>query len=603
MSREHTNKLKQKVRLIPDLPGVYLMKNGRGKVLYVGKAKSLSGRVRDYFQSTLGAKTRSLMNSVESIDYIATDNEVDALVLECNLIKEYRPRYNIRLKDDKSYPFIKLTLNESFPRLLLVRRVENDGADYFGPYTDVRAVRRTLMFIGSIFPLRKCTGKRFSTKRKSECLNYHLKHCLAPCTGRVCEKEYGEIVEQVRLFLKGRNDELYRSLRDRMKRLAAEKRYEEAALVRDHIETFDKIAQRRLVVSPGGGDEDFIAIAREKNRSCGVVMKIREGKVLGSEAFIIPANATVDDKRVFSAFFKLYYHSASDVPRHIYAQISPYDVELHEKWLTEKSGHRVTISMPKRGKKKKLVGLANKNASIKIMSMTQSSPKSPYILRKVKETLGMTSTPLRIEAYDISNIHGAEAVGSMVTFYNGRPLKKGYRHFKIREVAGINDFAMLEEVLKRRLGHLREGRERHPDLILVDGGRGQLTSARKAVDDSEMGNIPIIGLAKRNEEIYLEDRKDVLKLQRRNDVLRFLQSVRDEAHRFAIEYHRKLRRKKVACSELDNIPGIGEKRKILLLVEFGSIEGLKTASIEDIASVPGIGEKIAQEISKHLHKR
>lgn len=604
MSSTQSNKLKIDLKRIPDSPGVYLMKNGKGRIVYVGKAKKLSGRVRSYLQAgnSLDAKTRALMESVDEVDYIATGNEVEALVLECNLIKEYRPRYNIRLKDDKRYPFIKLTLNEEFPRLVMVRRIENDGAEYFGPYTDAGAVRRTLGLMSSILPLRRCKRGKMPAGKKRECLNFHIKRCLGPCTGRVEKREYDEIVRQVKLFLKGKNSELNIALRKRMKRLAGEKRYEEAAVVRNQIESLEKIAERQLAISPSGNDEDIVALAREGNKSCGVVMKIREGKILGSETFIVPSRADDEDKRIFTAFFELYYHSATDIPPRIFTQMELHHPDLLRLWLAEKTNRRVTVSVPRKGDKKKLVELASKNASLRVLSEIRSGSKSLALLIEAKKILGLPSTPKRIEAYDISNIQGTDAVGSMVTFENGNPLKSGYRHFKIRRVDGIDDFAMLEEVLRRRLEHLKEGRGKHPDLILVDGGIGQLSSARKAMEETGITGIQLIGLAKKHEEIHREGKRGVLVLPRRSGVLRLLQRIRDEAHRFAVEYHRKLRSKRLEASELDVIPGIGEKRKVLLLVEFGSLESIRKASVDEIASVPGIGRKVAGNIYERLHR-
>ncbi len=599
-----TDKLKRSVEKIPDSPGVYFMKNTKGRVLYVGKAKRLISRVRSYLQKedALDPKTRALMNSTDAIDYIATENEVEALVLECNLIKEYRPRYNVQLKDDKRYPFIKLTRNEMFPRLLLVRHVENDGAEYFGPYTDVRAVRRTLKLVGTIFPLRGCIGKKFS-KRERECLNFDIKRCLGPCTGRIGEDEYRRIVDEARLFLKGRKEELRTSLLEKMQALSQEKRYEEAALARDQVRALEALAQKQLAVSPRGEDEDIIAFAREGGKSCGVVMKIREGRILASEAFIIPAVEKMEDDIIFDSFITLYYHSATDIPPRIFTQIEPSEAPLIEDWLSGAIGRRVRIATPKRGEKKKLVALAYKNASYKIVAEVRAKAESTTLLRDMKDALHLPTTPLRIEAFDISNIQGAEAVGSMVTFVKGKPLKSGYRHFKIKTVEGIDDCAMLEEVLSRRLKTLKAGKEQAPDFILIDGGKGQVSATRSAMEISEVTGIPIVGLAKKNEEIHIEETGDPLRLSRRNKVLRYLQRIRNEAHRFAVEYHRRLRSRGLAVSELDAIPGIGEKRKMLLLVEFGSLERLRKASIEEIAAIHGIGETIAGEIFRHLHDR
>jgi excinuclease ABC subunit C len=388
-----------------------------------------------------------------------------------------------------------------------------------------------------------------------------------------------------------------------MKHLSDLKRYEEAAVLRDQIDSLSTISQKQLALSPLGDNEDVVALAREGDSSCGVVMKIREGKMLGSEAFFLSMSAAGNDESIFDAFLELYYHRATDIPPTIHVQTEPNDAGLIERWLTERTGRRTTVRVPKRGEKKKLVDLAYRNAHLKILSTQASRPKSSEILREVKKVLGLTNTPHRIEAFDISNIHGAQAVGSMVTFQNGRPLKSGYRHYKIRDVEGIDDVAMIREVLKRRLRHVRDGKDRHPDLIVVDGGAGQLGAARGAMDELEIKGTALIGLAKKNEEIYREGEKNPLRLPRRSEVLRLLQRLRNEAHRFAIEYHRKLRSRELEHSELDEIPGIGERRKILLLTGFGSVDALKGAGRNEIAAIPGIGEKLAAEIHAYLHGR
>jgi len=601
LSRGQENKLREKVRLLPDAPGVYLMKNERGRVIYVGKAKMLSGRVRSYFQKgeAHDLKTGKLVSAIRDIDYIVTRNEVEALVLECNLIKEYRPKYNIRLKDDKRYPYIKLT-NERFPRLLLVRSVENDGAEYFGPYTDVKAVRRILGLMKTVFTLRDCIGERF-VERERECLNFQIERCPGPCTGRIDEEAYGEIVNGARLYLRGRSDELRRLLEERMTRLSASRRYEEAARIRDQLGNLERMSRRQLAVDPGGGDRDVVALAREGETACGVVMKIREGKLLGTETFLVPVSATDDDSIIYENFFKMYYHSATDVPGRITTQEVMKERVLIETWLAEKRGSRVRLTRPVRGDQRRLLELARKNASHKIIADTRPEQRSMEILSELKRAVGMVSTPFRIEVFDISNIQGAEAVGSMVTFRDAEPLKSGYRHFKIREVEGSDDFAMLAEVIRRRARHIREGRDRAPDLVMVDGGRGQVSAARKALDESDVPSIPVIGLAKREEEIYVEGRAEPIGLPRNTNALKLLQRMRDEAHRFAIEYHRSLRSRRLEHSELDEIHGVGRARKLLLLHEFGSIEGLRRATRDEIASVAGIGGRLAARIYGHLH--
>ena len=604
MSSVHARRLKEKAASFPDSPGVYFMKNRNGRILYVGKAKNLTARVRSYVQrpEALDVKTLSLMRAAETIDYIATDTEIEALVLECTLIKEHRPRYNIRLKDDKRYPYLKLTVGERFPRLFLVRRVENDGAEYFGPFTDTSAVRRTLRTIRSIFPLRDCRGEGSGRIGGRECLNFHIGRCRAPCTGKITDEDYRALVEQVRLFLKGKGGRLRESIRGRMWRLAREKRYEEAAAARDQMAALEKISQRQRAATPRGRDEDYAALAREGNLSYGVVMKIREGMILGRESFPVPANAAEKDADVFEAFFELYYYSATDVPPRIYVPAPLAEEHLISDWLSAKSGRRVKISVPKKGDKRALLDLALKNAVLQLATRARSKTAGDPALRELKAALALPATPVRIEAYDISNIQGSAAVGSMVTFERGSPSKSGYRHFKIREIRGADDCAMMREVLLRRLAHLREGKERHPDLIMVDGGKGQVSAARSAMEELGVAGITVIGLAKRNEEIYVEGRKEPLRLPRRSIALRLLQRVRDEAHRFAIEYHRKLRSKNAWRSELDEIPGIGEARRTALLVEFGSLEALKGASRRDIARVPGIGTTFAEKVYEYFHR-
>jgi excinuclease ABC subunit C len=601
MSSPQLDKLRRRAGRLPENPGVYIMKNERGRVIYVGKAKSLKSRVKSYFQKkeALDTKTAALVDRISSIDYIATRNEVEALVLECTLIKEHRPRYNIQLKDDKRYPFIKLTINETFPRLYIVRNVASDGAEYFGPYTDAGAVRRTLRLIASIFPLRNCPGRKF-TKRKRECLNFHIEQCLAPCTGRVEESDYRELVNQVRLFLKGRNSELARSLQDRMQRLSEDKRYEDAAVVRDQLASIGKLTERQLAVSPGGKDEDVVALAREGNRSCGVVMKVRDGRILGTESFVIPADKEIGSTQVFDSFLELYYHSTSEIPPVLVLQFEPSDKDLLERWLSDRTGRRVRLTVPRRGKKKKLVGLAYRNASLRILAEMRPDSRSVAVLDELKKELDLPVTPFRIEAYDISNLQGNDAVGSMVTFVNAKTNKSGYRRFRIRSVDQIDDFAMIAEVIGRRFRRLVEEGAARPDLVLIDGGKGQVSSAKKALSELGFDDIPVIGLAKKFEEIHREGVRDPLKLPRRSAALKLLQRIRNEAHRFAIEYHRKLRSKGIEHSELDEIEGIGEKRKRLLIAHFGSLEGLKSAEVKQIAEVEGIGEKIARKIFDQL---
>ncbi len=587
---------------MPLSPGVYIMKDAKGRVIYVGKAKVLRNRVRSYFkdQDKLDTKTKMLVSAIDTIDYIATGNEVEALVLECNLIKEHRPKYNVRLKDDKKYPYLKLTVNERFPRLCLTRNVVNDGAEYFGPYTDARAVRRTVELIRSIFPLRNCPGSAFRPNRERECLNFQIKRCAGPCTGRIDEDGYKMIVDQVRLFLKGRDRDLYRALEGRMKDLSAERRFEEASIARDQLAALSRVSERRQAVEPGGADEDVIALVSEKAKACAVVMRVRQGRVLSSESFILDDVAGNDQASLTGSFMQLYYHSNADIPDVLYSQYKPTGEKVITDWLSSKAGRRVTVKVPERGGNKRLLGLAEKNAAMKLVADGGVDPSSFELPGEIRKTLGLHSTPRRIEVFDVSNIQGTDAVGSMVTFENGKPLKSGYRHFRIRDVDGIDDFAMMREIVGRRMEALLKGAGGRPDLVMVDGGIGQVNAAVQAMAGRGVRDIPVIGLAKRNEEIFMAGHDDAIVLPRRNAVLRYLQRMRDEAHRFAIEYHRKLRGGRLEHSEIDEIEGIGETRKLALLKEFGSLDALRRASVEEIAGVPGFGEKMALKVHKGL---
>ena len=603
MSRDQKNKIHKKIERLPDSPGVYFFKNPKGRVIYVGKARNLVSRVRNYMQAPerLDPKTKALMDAADSVDYIATENEVEALVLEASMIREYRPRYNIRLKDDKRYPYLKITANEEYPKLLIVRRVLDDGAEYFGPYTDAGAVRRTLKAIKTIFPLRDCKG-RFRSRAR-ECLNFQIGRCLGPCTGRVDSNEYAVVVRQLRMLLRGHSEALVEELRRSMESFSKNRRYEKASVVRDQIASIRKISARQHAVDPGRADEDAVAIAREGNSACGVVMRVREGRILSSETFMMPVLPTDDIIIAYEGFFKLYYNASLDIPPGILAQYELPDGNLIVKWLKERAGKPVSISVPSRGHRKKLVDLAEKNAASRLLTLRGKKASAHMVLGHLKKELGLHATPSRIEAYDISNIQGSAAVGSMVTFVDGRPLKSGYRHFRIRTVNGPDDFAMMREVLLRRLERLKDGKSRRPDLILVDGGKGQVSAALEAMHASGLSPINVIGLAKRNEEIFVPGRKDPIVLPRRSLGLKLLQKARDEAHRFAVEYHRKLRSRGLVESGLDGIPGVGEYRKVQLLVRFGSLAGLANATGEEISTVPGIGRVTAGKIHEHIHRK
>ncbi|HER43736.1 MAG TPA: excinuclease ABC subunit UvrC, partial [Candidatus Eisenbacteria bacterium] len=424
---------------------------------------------------------------------------------------------------------------------------------------------------------------------------------LGPCTGGVSREEYGTVVRQLRMFLRGQNEGLVEQLRGTMESHAAERRYEEASVARDQISAIMKISERQHAVDPQGSDEDAVAIAREGTNACGVVLRIREGRILSSEAFMMPVDATEDITMIYEEFFKLYYSSALDIPPGILTQLGLPDRELISRWLSGRTGVRVSVSVPVRGHRRKLVDLAEKNAASRLITLRGRKASAGKGLGEIKKALELSSTPLRIEAFDISNVQGTGAVGSMVTFVDGQPLRSGYRHFRIRGVEGQDDFAMIREVLRRRLEHLKDGKSRHPDLLLVDGGRGQVSAAVEAMRESGLSPIPVAGIAKKNEEIFLPGRKDPIVLPRRNPGLKLLQKARDEAHRFAVSYHRKIRSRGLSESDLDGIPGVGEYRKTLLLVRFGSVAGLRKAGLEEIAAVTGIGPETARKIHEYIH--
>jgi excinuclease ABC subunit C len=435
LSSARSEKIGIFVKAMPEEPGVYLFKDGRGKVIYVGKALRLRSRVRNYLHSgdRLDPKTQALVAAVDAVEYIVTGSELEALVLECTLIKEYRPRYNIRLKDDKRYPYIKLTVGEQFPRLMLVRRILDDGGEYFGPYTDTGAVRRTIRLIERIFRLRSCS-KRIDGTDKRECLNFQIGRCRGPCTGRINVEEYTAIVGQVRLFLRGRSEVLVRELENRMTSFAAMLRYEDASIVRDQIASVRRISQRQHAVDPGGADEDAVGLAREGERACGVVLRIREGRILGSDAYRIPVSSTDKIEDIYHEFFKQYFHSAADIPPRILLQRALPDRSLLELWLSERAGQSVLLSKPSRGHRKSLVDLAARNAEAQLMTQREPRKEASRLMSRLKEALDLPATPHRVEGFDISNIQGTGAVGSMVRFENGVPLRSGYRHFRIREV-------------------------------------------------------------------------------------------------------------------------------------------------------------------------
>lgn len=605
---QNRKNLLEKLERLPDRPGVYLMKNKDGKVIYVGKALSLRKRVRSYFQpaETLAPRPGRLASRIADLEYIVTDSEMEALLLECNLIKEYHPCYNVRLKDDKKYPFVKLTA-EDYPRLFVTRNLKANGSKYYGPYTNVKMLRRTLKFMRELFPLRSCRRTILSQGRRPEprpCLNYHLKQCAAPCAGRVGREEYLNLVKGACLFLEGKIEKLIIQLTGRMKEEAAELRFEEAGRLRDKIEAVKKVTERQKITVPGGGDEDYIAFAREEDEAAVNVFLVREGKAIGQEHFFLKIVEDSPPREILTGFLKQYYSRVSSFPRGIVLPDEIDEPELIGRWLKEKSERKIKLLFPQRGRKRELLRMVERDARLKLQeSIRQSKRKKDQgnqTLLELERFLHLSSLPSRIEAFDVSHTGGKEAVGSMIVYEDGHPERRDYRHFKIKLTSGADDYAMIKEVVARRYRRILEERGGLPDLILIDGGKGHLHSALGALENLGLEDISVVAIAKQFEHIFIKGESEPVILPREARGLRLIQEIRDEAHRFAVEFHRGRRRKKISASILDTIPGVGEKRKRLLLTNFGSLEGIRKVSVEEIAGVTGIGRKLASRIQKYL---
>ncbi|WP_078809300.1 excinuclease ABC subunit UvrC [Selenihalanaerobacter shriftii] len=600
-------KLEQQLDNLPNSPGVYLMQNKSGQVIYVGKAKSLRKRVRSYFQKSRNhsLKTKALVKRISDLDYILTDSEVEALILEATMIKKYNPKFNIRLKDDKTYPYIKITTNEDYPRVFMTRIVKKDGAKYFGPYTNVNAVRKTLKLLRDLFPLRNCKKKLTEQKKEERaCLNYHIEKCLGPCIEEIPSNEYQNMVKEVQLFLEGKQQDLIKELEGQMQEVAEKRDFEIAAELRDQITAIKKITKKQKMVSPNFEDQDVIATAHEDDLACVQIMVVRNGRLVGEEDFIMEGTSIEAIDETLTAFLKQYYMNTNYIPKEILLEIEIEDKEIIEDWLNEKRGSRVHLKTPQRGAKKELVNMAQRNAKYNLKDyLIKSDYQSRKPLKGVSQLqtyLDLDKPPIRVEGFDISNIQGTDPVASLVVFENGRPKKSDYRRFKIKTVEGPNDFAMMEEVVQRRYSRLVNEGQQMPDLILIDGGKGQLNFALKILDNLGVADQPIFGLAKREEEVFVKDRQNPIILPRDSEALYLIQRIRDEAHRFAVNYHRKLRSRRVTHSMLDDIPGIGEKRRKSLLKYFGSLDKIRKASIEELGEVHGISQKMATTIYNYL---
>ncbi len=579
-----------KIKTLPDSPGVYLMKDIRGKIIYVGKARVLKNRVRQYFQSNKnhGAKVKAMVAKVADFETIVTSSEVEALILECNLIKKYRPRYNISLKDDKTYPYLRLTA-EDFPRIILTRRVIHDGSKYFGPYTSGLAVKETLQLLRKIFPLRTC-----KTFAKRPCLEFHIKRCLAPCAQKISREEYMQLVNAAEKFLEGRTAQVERELSSRMNDAAQSLNFELAAHLRDVLLAVRKVSEKQKIVTDSG-DVDAIGLARLDGETCAQIFFIRDGKVIGRENFLLSGTDDESDAQAVTEFIKQYYTRAKISAAEILLPVTlpAQDVELLSKWLG------VKLIVPKRGVKRSLVEMANQNAEkflAEESARRQLKDSQTFgAVEELKTLLNLPKLPRRMECFDISHIQGAETVASMVVFDNGVPDKKSYRRFKIRSAEGKpDDFLSMREVTSRRYGKISADL---PDLIVIDGGLGQLNSALEIIRGAGH-DVPVIGLAKQFELIFVEGSSIPIELPRDSQALKLMQRIRDEAHRFAITYHRKLRRARNLKSELDNVPGIGVKRRTELLKKFGSLAKIKASSVDELLTVPSMTRTAAESLKK-----
>ena len=599
MSSEIRAELLEQVSLLPDKPGVYLMRDTAGKIIYVGKAVNLKNRVRSYFQLRgLSPKTEALVARICSFETIITASEMEALILECNLIKKYRPRYNISLRDDKTYPFVKVTWNEDFPRVYATRRVEKDGAKYYGPYASAGSMHETLALLKRLFPLRSCR----TMEARRPCLEFHINRCLAPCAGLVDTAVYREMVKTVCLFLEGRSDEVEKDLKRRMQKASDEMKFELAARLRDQWAAVRNVTEKQNIVT-GTGDQDVLGMARLGAQSCVQVFFIRSGKMVGRDHFLLSGGEAENEGDIITAFMKQYYNEASFIPQEIILPAVLPEKELLASWLTERKVGTVKLIVPQRGTKFELVSLAGENASevLRQRCARESAQEEQRTdaLRELADRLELDTAPQRIECFDISHIQGAETVASMVVFTAGEPDKAEYRRFKLKTVEGSpDDFASMQEVTLRRY---REATEPLPDLIVIDGGKGQLSSALEVIRGVGLSEIPVIGLAKEFEHIFRENIPEPLVLPRHSSALRLMQQIRDEAHRFAITYHRKLRAKRNLVSVLDNVRGIGAKRRQALWKHFGTMERIRAATAEELAAAPGMNATAANAVFCFFH--
>ena len=624
-----SEKIRKQLAALPARPGVYLMRNAEGEVIYVGKAAKLKDRVRSYFGSPhmMEPKTRALRAQIDDFEYIVVGNAGEALILEATLIKRHQPFFNIRLKDDKRYPYLKVDIQNPWPRVYITRRIEKDGARYFGPYASAGSVRATLDLTKKLFPWRSCT-KEITGKDARPCLDYYIKRCIAPCTAYCTKEEYDEVIEQVILFLEGKADDVLRRLRKQMDDAAGRMEYERAAQIREPLKGPERTVERQMVSTTRKEDVDIFGLARDGDQACVQVFFVRGTQMIGRDTFVVEGVRDEPDSAVLTNFLLQYYEGAQYIPRLVAIPSEADDRGAMEELLTEKRGTLVEVRVPERGEKRRLVELATENAKEALALMRvkwmADANKTEQALEQLREELSLPAIPRRIECYDNSNIQGTNPVSSMVVFLDGKPAPNQYRKFKVRTVEGANDFATMQEVLRRRFGrHAARRADAEgpgaggpapageqplagseawdlPDLVIIDGGKGQLGAAVQVMRELGVYEIPAVGLAKRFEELFVPDEDEPVVLPRNSEALYLVQRIRDEAHRFAITYHRQVRGKSSIQSALDTIPGIGPKRKKALLKKFGSVKQIREADVEEIAATVGFTKALAEKVKAEL---
>ena len=606
----------EELRLIPATPGVYMMKNEAGQILYVGKANSLRHRVRSYFQPSKKHPPRIalMVEQVAKVDFIATASELEALALECNLIKEHRPKYNVRLRDDKQYPWLKVTWQEPYPRVYIVRRPQRDGARYFGPFTEAGALREILRLLRKIFPIRSCKRNLNTEERRRPCLNYHIGRCLAPCSGEVEEETYRQMIQDFCRILEGHTEQLEAKLKQEMEAAASRQEYEEAAVYRDKLRALQKVVQRQTVVSTNPIDRDVFGLAMTEEGSFIQVLQIRRGKLIGKEGFIF-TDLVSEPEEFLRSFLLQYYDELDYIPKEVILPMPLPDQKAVTAWLTERKKQKVELIHPKRGEKFQLLRMAQENAEIllegELARRKQAAAATRLALERLRDLLALPALPRRIEAYDISHWQGEEPVAAMVVFLDGRPAPEAYRRFRIRGITKSDDYAALQEAVGRRFLRGRKEQEEgtanpgflpFPDLVVIDGGKGQLNAVCATLNALGWEELPVVSLAEKEEEIYQRGGEDPLRLARDDQALHLLQHLRDEAHRFALTFHRARRQKQSFASALDQIKGIGPKRKKALLQKFGSLRQIREASLEELLSVKGMTVSAARAVMEGLEE-